>query len=101
MVEGPEDWWRWGQGGEEGEEDVKGKEEPGALQVLPPEPISKRELDSKHLSTHRTLALASWDVRFWAMAHQALGLHTLLWGSWHISHYSFNTVSDWNPCLWT
>lgn len=38
MEEGPEDWWRGRRGGEEDEQGAKGKEEPGFLEFLPPQP---------------------------------------------------------------
>lgn len=74
MGEEPEDWWRGRRGGEEEEEDAKGKGELGFLEFLPLEPTSRHELGHKqNLSTCRTLALESWRVCLWVMAHQALG----------------------------
>lgn len=60
MGEGPEDWLGGGWGREEDEENAKGKEQPGFLGFLPPEPMSKKELGNKqNLNTHRTLAMRS------------------------------------------
>lgn len=96
-----------GEGGrEEVEEDAKAKEEPGFLKFLPPEPTSRAELGNKqNLGTHRTLAVDSWDMRFWEMAHQALGLLGLGAPDLTMGLLTYKLLLTYhkerNPCPWS